>query len=211
SGWGGGLPGFGGGLASPGFSDLGAPGFGGSPEGIRERVGALRRERDSDPPDIPADATSDPMPDEPAPEEPAPADPASDDPATVHLPSGETVSAPSAEVAAAMTAALAGTPIPEAFRQQGITIQAPGAAVTAPVALTDVLPGDVGVLADRHALALGNGTALLDNQIQPIGSVIGPGFLGWQHPPAPEATTQTPTTQTPEVPAPTRPAETAPS
>nr|MCW1958958.1 DUF4226 domain-containing protein [Mycobacterium sp.] len=79
SGWGGGLPGFGGGLASPGFSVLGAPGFGGPPEGIRDRVGALRRERDSDPPDIPADATTDAMTDEPAPEEPALENPASHD------------------------------------------------------------------------------------------------------------------------------------
>ncbi len=132
------------------------------------------------------------------------------DPTTVHLPDGGTVSAPSAEVAAAMTAAIAGTPIPEAFRLQGITLPAPGTAVTVPVRVTDVLPGDIGVLADRHALALGNGTALLDGQIQPIASVIGTGFLGWQHPPVPELTT-TEQPPTPEVPAPTRPAETVPS
>lgn len=130
----------------------------------------------------------------------------------VHLPDGTTVSAPSAEVAAAMTAALAGTPIPEAFRQVGLAVPSPGTAVPAPVNVTDLMPGDIGVLTDRHALALGNGKALLDNQIQPIASVIGPGFLGWQHPPVPGPTTQTtPTIQMPQATPPNRPAETAPS
>jgi hypothetical protein len=68
-------------------------------------------------------------------------------------------------------------------------------------------PGDIGVLADRHALALGNGTTLLDNQIQPIANVVGPGFLGWQHPPGPTTTNPQP----PAVPAPIGPAQTAPS
>jgi hypothetical protein len=70
-----------------------------------------------------------------------------------------------------------------------------------------LVPGDIGVLADRHALALGNGTALLDNQIQPITNVVGPGFLGWQHPPGPTTTNPQP----PAVPAPIGPAQTAPS
>ena len=38
---------------------------------------------------------------------------------------------------------------------------------------------------DRHALALGESRALLNGQIQHISTVNGPGFLGWEHPPAP--------------------------
>ncbi len=126
---------------------------------------------------------------------------------TVQLPDGQTVIAPTPVIAAAITAAVAGTPIPEAFRQQGITLPPPGSPVTAPIDGSTVALGDIGVFADRHALALGNGTALLDNQIQPVATVTGPGFLGWQHPPAPTVTNPPP----PAVPASTRPAETAPS
>jgi hypothetical protein len=107
-----------------------------------------------------------------------------------------------------ITAAIAGTPIPEAFRQQDITIPAPGTPVTGPLEVAQVVPGDIGLLSDRHALALGSGKALLDQQIQPIASVTGPGFLGWQHPPQPQ--TQ-PMPSTPEPPAPIPSAETAPS
>jgi hypothetical protein len=39
---------------------------------------------------------------------------------------------------------------------------------------------------DRHALALGDGKALLDNRIQPVAGLPGLGFLGWQHPPEPD-------------------------
>lgn len=126
---------------------------------------------------------------------------------TVQLPDGQTVIAPTPVIAAAITAAVAGTPIPEAFRQQGITLPPPGSPVAAPIDASTVALGDIGLFADRHALALGNGTALLDNQIQPVANVTGPGFLGWQHPPAPTITNPPP----PAVPASTRPAETAPS
>ncbi len=169
-----------------------------------DRAGESRGEREMEP-------EAEEEPGEPGAETDAQADESlPEDPTTVHLPDGGKVSAPTAEVAAAMTAAIAGTPIPEAFRLQGITLPAPGTAVTAPVQVTDVLPGDIGMFADRHALALGDGNALLDGQIQPIASVIGMGFLGWQHPPVPGPTT-TDQPPTPEVPAPTRPAETAPS
>lgn len=129
------------------------------------------------------------------------------DPSVVELPDGQRITAPSPQIAAAITAAVAGTPIPEAFRQQGIILPPAGSPVSAPVDPGRLAPGDVGVLADRHALALGNGTALLDNQIQPIADVGGLGFLGWQHPPGPTTTNPQP----PAVPAPTRPVETAPS
>jgi hypothetical protein len=129
-----------------------------------------------------------------------------EDSTVVQLPNGETVTAPSPRLAAAITAAVAGTPIPEAFRQQGITIPAPGTAVSHPVEPTRLVPGDIGMLTDRHALALGNGKAVFNNQIQPIASVTGPSFLGWEHPPEPGTATTTPKS---DQPTPTRPAVTA--
>ena len=196
--WGGGLPALGG-ISSP---DLPAPLSDRPGDSIPDRA-EPRGATGSDPEE---EAPGDTAPESNSNETPP------EDPAMVHLPDGTTVSAPSAEVAAAMTAALAGTPIPEAFRQVGLAVPSPGTAVPAPVNVTDLMPGDIGVLTDRHALALGNGKALLDNQIQPIASVIGPGFLGWQHPPVPGPTTQTtPTIQMPQATPPNRPAETAPS
>jgi hypothetical protein len=135
-----------------------------------------------------------------------PTAPSSADPTVVHLPNGESVTAPSPQLAAAITAAVTGTPIPEAFRQQGITIPAPGSAVAHPIEPARLIPGDIGMLTDRHALALGNGKAVFNNQIQPIASVTGPSFLGWEHPPEPGSTTTTPKA---DQPTPTRPAVTA--
>ncbi|MBB3748744.1 hypothetical protein FHT44_001205 [Mycolicibacterium sp. BK634] len=132
--------------------------------------------------------------------------PTPDDATVVQLPNGETVTAPSPQLAAAITAAVAGTPIPEAFRQQGITLPAPGTAVPHPIESARLIPGDIGMLTDRHALALGNGKAVFNNQIQPIASVTGPSFLGWEHPPEPGSTTTLPKA---DQPTPTRPAITA--
>ena len=124
-------------------------------------------------------------------------------PTTVTLPDGETVTAASPQLAAAIKAAAGGTPIADAFSQQGITIPAPGTAVGNPIDPVQVIPGDIGIFTDRHALALGHDKALLDGQIQHIATVSGPSFLGWEHPPAgatAPARTDTPT--------PTRPAAT---
>lgn len=124
-------------------------------------------------------------------------------PTPVALPNGEIVTAASPELAAAIKAAVSGTPIPDAFRQQGITIPPPGTAVTDPVDAADVAPGDIGMFTDRHALALGKSQTLVNGQIQHISTVQGPSFLGWEHPPAPAAT---PAETTTEPPTPTRPA-----
>ena len=139
-------------------------------------------------------------------------------PTTITLPTGETVTAGSPQLAAAIKAAVGGTPIAQAFHQQGITIPAPGTVVTAPIDPLRVIPGDIGILSDRHALALGQGKALLDGQIQHIAIVSGPSFLGWEHPPAnqgPAAPTP-PNSPTPpngpartDPPTPTRPAATS--
>ncbi|MDT5147595.1 MAG: hypothetical protein QOC58_2240 [Mycobacterium sp.] len=123
---------------------------------------------------------------------------------TVTLPDGETVTAESPQLAAAIKAAVGGVPIPDAFRQQGITIPAPGTPVTDPIDAQRLRPGDLGIFTDRHALALSPGKALLNGQIQRIATVTGPTFLGWEHPPASAATAAPP--PKPETPAPTRPA-----
>ncbi|OBF86169.1 hypothetical protein A5791_01620 [Mycobacterium sp. 852002-51163_SCH5372311] len=136
------------------------------------------------------------------------ADPEAAGPTSVTLPDGETVTAASPQLAAAIKAAAAGVPIPEAFRQQGITIPPPGTPVAQPIEPSQVTPGDVGMFTDRHALALGHSKAIMDGQIQHISTVSGPSFLGWEHPPEPA--TQAPGTapaQT-EPPTPTRPAAT---
>jgi hypothetical protein len=124
-------------------------------------------------------------------------------PTTVTLPNGETVTAANPQLAAAIKAAAGGTPIADAFRQEGITIPPPGTAVTDPVDPSRLTPGDIGMLTDRHALALGESRALLNGQIQHISTVNGPSFLGWEHPPGP-VTAAAPDRIDP--PAPTRPA-----
>ncbi|KLO39354.1 hypothetical protein ABW17_20455 [Mycobacterium nebraskense] len=125
-------------------------------------------------------------------------------PTTVTLPDGETVTAASPQLAAAIKAAVGGAAIPDAFQQQGITIPPPGTAVTNPIDPSHVTPADIGIFIDRHALALGPGKALLDGQIQDIATVSGPSFLGWEHPPAAAAAVTTPAK--PDTPTPTRPA-----
>ncbi len=127
-------------------------------------------------------------------------------PTTVTLPDGDTVTAASPQLAAAIKAAVGGVPIADAFRQQGITIPPPGTTVTHPLDPLQLAPGDIGILTDRHALALSSDKALLDGQIQHIATVTGPSFLGWEHPPAATATAATPADT--ETPAPTRPAAT---
>lgn len=124
-------------------------------------------------------------------------------PTTVTLPNGETVTAANPQLAAAIKAAAGGTPIADAFRQEGITIPPPGTAVTDPVDPSRLTPGDIGMLTDRHALALGQSRALLNGQIQHISTVNGPSFLGWEHPPG-SVTAAAPDRTDP--PAPTRPA-----
>lgn len=134
--------------------------------------------------------------------------PSSDEPSAgptpVTLPDGETVTAANPQLAAAITVAVGGTPIAEAFQQQGMTLPPPGTAVPSPIDSLRVAPGDIGMFTDRHALALGPGKALLDGQIQHIATVSGPSFLGWEHPPASNAAVTTPAK--PDPPTPTRPA-----
>jgi len=124
-------------------------------------------------------------------------------PTTVTLPNGETLTAASPQLAAAIEAAAGGTPIAEAFQHEGMTIPPPGTAVTDPVDPAQLTPGDIGMFTDRHALALGESRALVNGQIQHISTVSGPGFLGWEHPPVPVSA---PAPDRADPPAPTRPA-----
>jgi hypothetical protein len=135
--------------------------------------------------------------------EPAAEQPPATGPTTVTLPNGESVTAANPQLAAAIKAAASGMPIADAFRQEGINIPPPGTAVADPVDPSRLTPGDIGMLTDRHALALGQSRALLNGQIQHISTVNGPSFLGWEHPPAP-VTAAAPDRTDP--PAPTRPA-----
>ena len=126
-------------------------------------------------------------------------------PTTVTLPDGETLTAASPQLAAAIEAAAGGTPIAEAFQHEGMTIPPPGTAVSDPVNPSQLTPGDIGMFTDHHALALGESRALVDGQIQHISTVSGPSFLGWEHPPVPVGA---PAPDRAASPAPTRPATT---
>ncbi|MGB3520024.1 MAG: DUF4226 domain-containing protein [Mycobacterium sp.] len=110
--------------------------------------------------------------------------PGEQDPVTVRLPDGETMTVANPQLAAAMQAVADGEPVVEAFRSQGIHIPPPGTPVVAAVDVAGLRPGDIGVFTDRHALAVGAGKALLDGQVHLVENLRGPGFLGWQHPPA---------------------------
>jgi Domain of unknown function (DUF4226) len=199
------IPNFGGGPL-PGLTPASTAGLEGLPlAGLRGDDTELRGLDDDEPPpedDPPADELDahDVSADAPEDEDEA----AQGGPTTLTLPDGETVQAASPQLAAAITAAVGGAPIPEAFQQQGITIPSPGTAVVDPIEPSRVSPGDIGIFVDRHALALGPGKALLDGQIQHIATVSGPNFLGWEHPPAASATMTTPAR--PDTPTPTRPA-----
>jgi Domain of unknown function (DUF4226) len=128
-------------------------------------------------------------------------------PTTVTLPDGDTVTAASPQLAAAIEAAVGGASIADAFHQQGIVIPPPGTAVTSPVDPLQAIPGDIGMFTDRHALALGHEKALLEGQIQRIATVSGPSFLGWEHPPV--ATVPAIPPAEPHTPTPTGPAATS--
>lgn len=111
-------------------------------------------------------------------------DPGEQGPVAVRLPDGETTTVANPQLAAAMQAVADGQSVVEAFRSQGIHIPPPGTPVLAAVDVAGLRPGDIGVFTDRHALAVGAGKALLDGQVHLVENLRGPGFLGWQHPPA---------------------------
>jgi hypothetical protein len=192
---GGAMPGW----AIPGGSPVSEPLQGADARSSRQPADAVRESNFED------EQSSDKGGDEQAEhEEPEPAaDPPLSGPMTFTLPDGGTVTAASPQIAAAIKAAVGGMPIADAFREQGITIPAPGTAVPGPLDPSQLTPGDIGMFTNRLALALGESKALVDGQIQDTSTVKGPSFLGWEHPPAP-VTAAAPARTDPPVP--TRPA-----
>lgn len=123
----------------------------------------------------------------------------------VQLPNGETVTAPNSAIANAITAAAGGTPVAEAYRQNGMVISPVGTAVPDPVDTADIVTGDVGVFSDHHVIALDDSKALVNTAVQPVDDVVGPGFLGWERPPEPAAAASSEAATGPDgVAAPTR-------
>ena len=141
----------------------------------------------------------------------APPTPAGAGPTTVQLPNGQTITAPNPQIANAIKAIATGTPVDQAFRQNGITIPPPGAAVPNPLDPSQLTPGAIGQFTDHQVVALGKDLAIIKGQIQPISDAAGPGFLGWMAPPdvpaAPPPPTPATTTATPApgTPAPVNP------
>ncbi len=190
--------------ALPGGGASGGFPLGGWPAGLQSAQPAQFADEPPQPDGaLRADDASFDEPNEPdRPNDPA-AEPPENQPDTVILPDGETITVATPQLASVIQAAADGTPVADAFRQQGVTIPPPGTPVIAPIDQSRVGPGDIGMFTDRHALALGNSKALLDGQIQHIGNVRGPSFLGWQHPPM-----LTGSTAPTPVPSPTRPSAT---
>lgn len=138
----------------------------------------------------------------PAPPPPAPITTTGPTPVTVR--DGTTVTADNSQLAGVLEDIDAGKPPPDAYRAHNITLPPPG--TTPPTVLDDpskLRPLDYGTYTDgRMAVAINPQKVFIDGQIQPIEAAAGPGFLGWQHPPAPTAITGAPV---PAAPAPVQP------
>lgn len=137
---------------------------------------------------------------------PSAGDGAQAEPAEVTLPDGDVVTVADGRIAAALTATLAGTPITDAFRQQGIVVPAPDTPIEHPLDPAKLRSGDIAVFTDRLAVALDGSRAWFDGQLQPIANVGGPNFLGWQPLTAEDAERAPAAAQPGQTPAPTRPA-----
>ena len=182
-------------LATPTFPGMGAdgPGFGAMPAAMPSGFpltgltpGLSRDDLPAGDDYRPEDATAADAPDgaDGADGDTSTPDPGEQGPIAVRLPDGETTTVSNPQLAAAMQAVADGQSVVEAFRSQGIHIPPPGTPVSAAVDVASLRPGDIGVFTDRHALAVGAGKALLDGQVHLVENLRGPGFLGWQHPPA---------------------------
>ncbi|MGB3354405.1 DUF4226 domain-containing protein [Mycobacterium sp. SMC-4] len=113
----------------------------------------------------------------------------------VQLPDESVTEARTAQGAAAVRAALNGTPVAEAWQQAaGVALPPAGTPVTEPVPPTQLKAGDVGMWKDHMVMALGSGKVLVSGQVQPLESVSsGPDFLGWFDPTAAAGKTGSPT------------------
>jgi hypothetical protein len=128
----------------------------------------------------------------------------------VRLPDGDTITAPTPQIADAIRASLVGAPIGAAFAQQGITVPPAGTAVAHPIDPSKLVAGDIGMFTDRQALALDRNRAWFNGQLEPVTGVSGPSFLGWLHPSDQGTAGSSATTPNgAAAPPPTRPATTA--
>lgn len=166
----------------PGPNDPGDPGA--------DKPGSLLDQPDEpNDEDKPGEKTDNeaPTPGAPVPGPLAPPAPPGSGPTEVHLPNGETVTAPNPQLANVSKAVAAGTPIGDAFRQNGMTVPPPGAAVPNPVDPSRITMGAIGQFSDHQVYALSKDLVYMNGQIHPIADAAGPGFLGWI--PAPEVPT----------------------
>lgn len=143
-------------------------------------------------------ANEQPTPGAPVPGPLVPPAPPGSGPTEVHLPNGQTVTAPNPQMAKVSEAIASGTPIPDAFRQNGMTMPPPGAAVPNPMDPSKVTMGAVAQFSDHQVYAYSRDWVNINGQIHPLSDVSGPGFLGWLPPPdvptapLPPATVATP-------------------
>ncbi|MGD9622263.1 MAG: DUF4226 domain-containing protein [Mycolicibacterium sp.] len=125
-----------------------------------------------------------PTPGAPVPGPLAPPAPPGSGPTEVHLPNGQTVTAPNPQLANVSKAVAAGTPIADALRQNGMPpIPPPGAAVPNPMDPSRITMGAIGQFSDHQIYALSKDLVYMNGQIHPIADASGPGFLGWMPPP----------------------------
>ena len=102
---------------------------------------------------------------------------------TVQLPDGDSITAPTPQIADGDQGESGRHAHWRGFPQQGITIPPAGTAVAHPVDPSKLVAGDIGMFTDRQALALDRHRVWLNGRIEPLTGVSGPSFLGWLHPP----------------------------
>ncbi len=164
------------------------------------------------PGDKPNNDNPTPTPGAPVPGQLAPPTPPGTGPTPVTLPNGTTVTSPNPQLANVAKLVAGGTPIADAFHQNGINWPPPpGTAVHTPMDPSKITTGYVGQFADHQVFAFDKNWVWINGQLHPIADASGPGFLGWMAPPdvPPAPTTAAPvvtTAATAPAPAPAAPA-----
>lgn len=107
----------------------------------------------------------------------------------VKLPSGDTVTADNAAIAHAGRDVLAGKPIDDSYRNAGLTMSPPGAPITKNMVSRSegLVFGDIGQFTDHRVMALGEDKVWENGREIPLKDLsVGPTFLGWERPQAPQ-------------------------
>lgn len=132
-----------------------------------------------------------------------PAAPAAED-LKIKLPSGDTVTADNAAIAHAGRDVLAGKSIDDSYRNAGLTMSPPGAPITKNMVSRSegLVFGDIGQFTDHRVMALGEDKVWDNGREIPLKDLrVGPTFLGWERPQAPQPVATAPA-PTPPPPAP---------